>query len=56
MKIKILDDPSCEMMEIYKDDDCIFCGNYWDFDYSPIGIKDFLKELGLNVTRKKYKY
>ena len=37
-----------EMMEITRNGDVIFGGNYWDFDRSPKGIFKFLTEdLGL---------
>jgi hypothetical protein len=47
--IKIKDNESFEMMEISKDGQCIFYGNYWDFGYQPNKIKNFLEELGLEV-------
>jgi len=41
--------PDNEMMIIKKNERCVFTGNYWDFDRSPIKIEEFLKELGISV-------
>lgn len=55
-RIVIKDDEGCEMMEIWQDGDCLFAGNYWDFDATPSGIASLLDSLGLDLSLEDYEY
>lgn len=55
MEVLIRHHEDSEMMEITQDGKPIFFGNYWDFDDSPNGLKDFLKKLGIKAKVKKEK-
>lgn len=48
-KILIKQDNSCEMLSIYKDGECIFYGNNWDFKRNGKGLESLLIKLGLEV-------
>ena len=49
-KIIIKDNIYTEMLSISKEDgECLFHGNYWDFDRSGLGFKKLLEELGHEV-------
>lgn len=54
--IKIKDDQSSEMMEIWKDGVQVFNGNYWDFHCGGEGLFEFLVKLGVETTLEDYKY
>jgi hypothetical protein len=56
MKIEILKDDSCDMVEVHKDGRSIFIGNYWDLPNSPEGLSKLLKDLGVSHTIKPYNY
>lgn len=47
--IKITEDSTTEMLRIEIDNECIFEGNYWDFDRSGDGFKKILDKIGCNV-------
>ena len=34
----------------------LFTGNYWDFDNSPNGLKEFFESLGYNVIIEDRRY
>ena len=40
-KIIIYRDESCEMAELYLNDECIMSGNYWDFHPGCHGIYEY---------------
>lgn len=48
-KVVIKQDNSCEMLAIYKDDDCVFFGNEWDFSRSGRSLTKLFRQLGLEV-------
>ncbi len=57
MAIIIKDDQDNEMMEIWVDNKCIFCGNTWDFEAHPQSIKQLLINCGVkNVKVEKYNF
>lgn len=47
--IKITEDPHSEMLRIEFKDNCIFEGNYHDFDISGEGFKKLFKRMKLKV-------
>ena len=49
-EVLIKDDSNNSMMSISVGDNCLFYGNYWDFDRSAIGLKELLEQMGLAVT------
>jgi hypothetical protein len=55
MEVLIRHHEDSEMMEITQGGKQIFYGNYWDFDDSPNGLKEFLKQLGIKAKVKKEK-
>jgi hypothetical protein len=56
MNIEILEDENCAMVEIHKDGEAIFIGNYWDLPTDPKALSQLLKSLGINHTVKPYNY
>jgi hypothetical protein len=53
-KVTIKRDESCEMMEVWVDEDEYMTGNYWDF--STEDWLDLLRKLDVKVVEKKYKF
>lgn len=53
-KVRILIDDSCEMMRIEAEEECLFEGNFSDFDYES--VPKMLRRLGLSVTEEGYEY
>ena len=49
-QVLIEDDTDNAMMSISFNGECLFDGNYWDFDHSSDGLKKLLEQMGLAVT------
>ncbi len=55
MEVLIRYHEDSEMMEITKDGEQVFFGNYWDFSREPQSIKKFLNAFGIKAKIKKEK-
>lgn len=55
MNVLIEYDDDTEMLSITNtiDDECVFYGNYWDFNRGPENFRQLFERLGLEVELKK---
>lgn len=54
-KIHILKDEDCEMMCIMFEEECLFEGNYRDFN-GKRDLAELLRQVGFSVTEEGYTY
>ena len=54
--VVITNDSTCEMLRIMCDDDCLFEGNYWDFEQSDTSFKKLLEAVGCEVQVNEKDY
>lgn len=56
-KIIIKEDQDCEMMSITTSEgECLFYGNYWDFNRTGDSFKSLFEKLGFDVKLTETEY
>lgn len=55
-EIKIIEDSESEMLQMTIEDECIFEGNYWDFDRSGENFRRLFEYLGFKVSLEEKDY
>jgi len=56
VKIKITEDSESEMLKIETETECLFEGNYWDFNRGGSSFKEFFESMGIEVELEEKEY